>query len=158
MSAVQPGWDYQELSRFIMDSARNQGSVVNCPVVLGVRSEAEFLFSQRTALDKRFPGLIFYGREVQEGVWIGRNVVLHPTATLVPPVYLGENTPWMREFFSGPNVVVVRDSVLDRGTTVADSTILPGDYVGQALRARSRHRRPQSPDRRSRGRRRHRPR
>jgi len=132
-AGVQGLWDYQELAHFVMESARNRGSIVNCPIVLGVRSEAEFIVSQRAALDKRFPGLIFNGREVREGVWICRNVRLHPTATLVPPVYLGENSRVDAGVLLGPNVVVVRDSVLDRGTTVADSTIMPGSYVGQAL-------------------------
>ena len=76
---------------------------------------------------------MFYGREVSEGIWIARNVSLHPSATLVAPVYLGENCRIGSGIRLGPNVVVVRDCVLDSGSTAADSTVLPGSYVGQAL-------------------------
>jgi carbonic anhydrase/acetyltransferase-like protein (isoleucine patch superfamily) len=132
LSCIEADWDRDRLSRFVIDSA-NHFVVSDCPVVLSVRSEAEFLVSQRTALDKRFPNLMFYGREVQEGVWISRNVTLHPTANLVPPVYLGENCRIGAGTRLGPNVVVVRDCMLDSGSTVENSAILPGSYVGQAL-------------------------
>lgn len=133
ISAIEGGWDRTQLSLFVTDAAGNRGLLHDCPIVLRVRCEAEFIVSQRDALDKRFPGLMFYGREVEEGVWIARNVTIHPTVKLVPPVYLGENSRIGAGVLLGPNVVVVRDSVLDCGTTAIDSTILPGSYVGQAL-------------------------
>ena len=125
-------WDREQLSRFVTESG-SHFTIYDCPAFLGVRTEAEFLVSQRTALDKGFKGLLFYGREVQEGVWISRNVTLHPTANLIPPVYLGENCRIGAGIRIGPNVVIVRDCMLDSGTTVENSTILPGSYVGQAL-------------------------
>lgn len=132
-SRVETEWDRPQLARFVMDAAGRSGSFPDCPAVLGVHTEAEFIASQRAALEKRIPDLMFSGREVQEGIWIARNVTLHPTATLIPPVYLGENSRIGAGIRLGPNVVVVRDCVLDSGTTVADSAILPGSYVGQAL-------------------------
>jgi lipopolysaccharide/colanic/teichoic acid biosynthesis glycosyltransferase len=131
-AGIAGDWDREQLSQFVTDST-GRFTIRDCPVVLGVRSEAEFIVSQRTALEKRFPGLLFYGREVQEGVWISRNVTLHPTVNLVPPVYLGENSRIGAGVRLGPNVVVVRDCMLDAGSTVENSTILPGSYVGQAL-------------------------
>lgn len=131
-SHIGVNWSWEQLSRFVMEAA-SPFTMHDCGTLLGVRSEAEFIASQRAALDKRFAGLMFYGREVQEGVWISRNVTLHPTANLIPPVYLGENSRIGAGIRLGPNVVVVRDCMLDSGTTVENSTILPGSYVGQAL-------------------------
>ena len=133
LSAVDAGWDREQLSEFILAAARARGTLHECAKVLGVRTGSEFIASQRMALDKQFPGLMFYGREVSEGIWIARNVALHPTATLVAPVYLGENCRIGSGIRLGPNVVVVRDCVLDSGSTATDSTVLPGSYVGQAL-------------------------
>jgi len=130
---IEAGWDRSQLSSFVLGSAYRRGAVQECPAVLGVRTDAEFIASQRTALDKGFAGLMFYGREVEEGIWIARNVSLHPTVTMIPPVYVGENSRVSKGMRLGPNVVVVRDCVLDSNTTVQDSTILPGSYVGQAL-------------------------
>jgi hypothetical protein len=132
ISAIAGDWDREQLEQFVLDSA-GRFAVRDCPVILGVRSEAEFIVSQRTALDKSFPGLMFYGREVQEGIWISRNVTLHPTASLIPPVYLGENSRIGAGVRLGPNVVVVRDCLLDSASTLENSAILPGSYVGQAL-------------------------
>ncbi len=132
-AAIQPNWGREEVARHVLESAKQAGAVEDCPTVLSFRTEADLITSQRTVLNKRFHGLLFYGREVQQGIWIGRNVSLHPTATLVPPVYLGENSRIGAGIRIGPNAVVVRNCILDRGTTVADSAILPGSYVGQAL-------------------------
>lgn len=131
-SAIGAAWDREQLSRFVMRPA-GPFLTQDCSVVLGVRSEAELISSQRAALEKHFAGLMFYGREVQEGIWISRNVTLHPTANLVPPVYLGENSRIGAGVRLGPNVVVVRDCMLDSSTTVENSVVLPGSYVGQAL-------------------------
>jgi len=133
ISGIGPEWDRARLTHFLIDEFQPRVTVYPCPIVIGVRSEMEFINSQRAALAKRFPGLMFYGREVDEGIWIGRNVTLHPTAKLIPPVYLGENCRIDEGVLLGPNVVVVRDCVLDSSTTVVDSTILPGSYIGQAL-------------------------
>ena len=133
LSGIRPGWAPEELERHVAAATAKPGGVRESAVVLGVHSFAGVIASQRLVLEKRFTGLLFNGRQTQEGVWLCRNVTMHPTATLVPPVFVGENSRIGSGVRLGPNAVVANDCLVGKGTIVADSTILPGSYVGQEL-------------------------
>jgi lipopolysaccharide/colanic/teichoic acid biosynthesis glycosyltransferase len=79
--------------------------------------------------------LLVHGKEVNEGVWLSRNVRIHPSASLVPPVYLGENCEVGEGARLGPQVFVGRDCVIDRQAALANSVVLPGSYVGEGVEA-----------------------
>jgi NDP-sugar pyrophosphorylase family protein len=102
-------------------------------LVLGVRTGAELLAAQEAVLGKRFPELMLTGREADPGIWLSRNVVLHPTARLTPPVFLGENCRVSARCSVGPVAVVGHDCVLDTGAEVNQAAIFPGSYVGEGL-------------------------
>jgi lipopolysaccharide/colanic/teichoic acid biosynthesis glycosyltransferase len=127
------GMDEQALGRRLVGAAQGQEGVVEVARPLGVTSYHELLDSHRRVLGGEFPGLMLSGREVDKGIWLSRNVSLHPTARLAPPVYIGENTRIAGGVQLGPNVVVGRDTILDSHSIVADSVIFPGSYVGEAL-------------------------
>ncbi len=101
--------------------------------LLSVRTGAELLAAQQAVLGKGFPELLLTGREVEPGVWVSRNVVLHPTARIIPPVFLGENCRVSAGCNVGPAAVVGRDCVLDSGAEVNQAAIFPGSYVGEGL-------------------------
>lgn len=111
------------------------GEQVWCEVrrPLSVRSPAEVLAAHRAVLTREFPGLFLAGREVESGVWLGKKCRVHPTASLSPPVYVGENCMVGAGVRLGPHAVLVRDCVLDDRCTVTSSVILPGSYVGEGL-------------------------
>jgi mannose-1-phosphate guanylyltransferase/phosphomannomutase len=100
---------------------------------LSVRSPADVLAAHRAVLTGEFPGLFLAGREVESGVWLGKKCRVHPTASLSPPVYVGENCMVGAGVRLGPHAVLVRDCVLDDRCTVTSSIILPGSYVGEGL-------------------------
>jgi NDP-sugar pyrophosphorylase family protein len=100
---------------------------------LDVSSFSSYLTAHHTILAKQFPGLLLNGREVEPGIWLSRNVVLHPTAQLFPPVYIGDNCEIGLGVKVGPDVVIGHGSVLDNHCMVTRSHILPGSYVGQHL-------------------------
>ncbi|MFZ0544099.1 MAG: sugar phosphate nucleotidyltransferase [Candidatus Promineifilaceae bacterium] len=82
------------------------------------------------------PSLQFFGlngRQFSEGIWVGRNEVIHPTARLMPPVYIGENCFIGKDVELGPDTVIGSNVVIDDEATVAQSTILDGTYVGQLV-------------------------
>src|SRR5262249_10499847 len=101
---------------------------------LSVQSFQEILQSHNAILAKKFPGLLMGGRESDPGVWLSRNVSLHPTARIVPPVFIGENSRIGAQVELGPDAVIGRDCVLDTGCKVMNSVLFPGGYVGQSLR------------------------
>jgi lipopolysaccharide/colanic/teichoic acid biosynthesis glycosyltransferase len=98
-----------------------------------VRTFEEVLDAQRAVLGKKVTGLMLTGREADPGIWISRNVRLHPTAQLLAPVYIGENCNIASGVRLGPDAVIGKDCVLDTHCTVTNSLVFPGSYVGEAL-------------------------
>ena len=72
-------------------------------------------------------------QQAEPGVWIGRNVVIHPTAVLKAPLFIGENSRIGAGARIGPNAVIGRDSVVDRHTSVTDSAVCAGSFCGEGL-------------------------
>jgi lipopolysaccharide/colanic/teichoic acid biosynthesis glycosyltransferase len=105
------------------------------PRPLSVRTFAELRAGHGVALRGEHPGLLVHGKEVEEGVWLSRNVRIHPSASLVPPVYLGENCEVGEGARLGPQAFVGRDCVIDHRAALANSVVLPGSYVGEGLEA-----------------------
>jgi lipopolysaccharide/colanic/teichoic acid biosynthesis glycosyltransferase len=100
---------------------------------LSVQSCGDLIASHRAVLAKEKSGLMVRGIEVEEAVWLGRNVSLHPTARLIPPLYIGENCRIARGVQIGPDAVIGHNCVLDEKATVSRSVVFPGSYVGEAL-------------------------
>jgi lipopolysaccharide/colanic/teichoic acid biosynthesis glycosyltransferase len=89
--------------------------------------------ANRRVIGGTFSGLLITGREVEPGVWLSRNVMLHPTARVTAPVYLGPNTRIGAGAQIGPYAVIGANTILDNRAAVADSLVLPGSYVGEGL-------------------------
>ena len=103
---------------------------------LGVQSCGDLIAAHTVMFAERGAGLEIFGREIEPGIWLGRNVSLHPTARLTPPLYVGENSRIARGVRIGPEAVIGRNCVLDEKSTVAHSVVFPGSYVGEALELR----------------------
>ncbi len=122
---------------------------------LKVDTVAGLLAAHEAVLGKQFEGLLLAGREVMEevadgpavqdaahapkaelrpsGIWLSRNVVLHPTAELKAPVYIGENCQIGAGVTLGPHVVLGNGCVIDNHSTVTNSLVFSGSYVGEHL-------------------------
>lgn len=70
---------------------------------------------------------------MQPGVWVSRNVTIHPTATLAAPAFLGENSRVGAMSQVGPAASIGKDCMIERDTLVSDSVICGGSYVGRKL-------------------------
>jgi NDP-sugar pyrophosphorylase family protein len=121
------------LANHLMTRLGADGRCVEVPPPLSVHSCAALLRSHRAVLNKECSGLLLGGRETSPGIWFSRNVVLHPTARIVPPVYFGENCQVGAGARLGPHAVIGHDCVLDTGAIVSDSVLFPGGYVGEGL-------------------------
>jgi len=73
------------------------------------------------------------GREVEPGIWLGKSASIDPSAMLESPVYVGMNSSL------GPACKVLglscieKDCDIDAGTTVEQSSVLEGTYLGMGL-------------------------
>lgn len=73
------------------------------------------------------------GRQIADGIWVGHNNVIHPSARLAPPVYIGENCRIGAGVELGPNVVIGTNVIIDDEASIQQSTILDHTYVGQLV-------------------------
>ena len=71
--------------------------------------------------------------EIQPGVWVGTHTVIHSTARLTAPLFIGSGCRIGRDVELGPETVIGSGVVLDEGVTVQQSTVLSHTYVGQFL-------------------------
>lgn len=106
---------------------------VSASGLLSVSSYADLIDSQRAVLAGGFAGLLLGGQRAAEGVWLSRNVDLHPTVRLHAPVYIGADCRIGSGVSLGPNAVIGSGCILDSRCTIADSVVLPGSYVGEML-------------------------
>lgn len=111
----------------------SNAALIEVPKPLSVQSYNDLLTAHHLVLNKEFTGLLATGREVEPGIWLSRNVSLHPTVRLVPPVYIGENCRIGKGTQIGPAAVIGKNCVLDDGCTVEHSLVFPESYVGEGL-------------------------
>lgn len=125
--------DEKDLFSFLTSSLDVQQATIEDPCPLIMKSFKDLISAHRIVLSQKASPLMLTGREIEKGIWLSRNVMLHPSAKLIPPVYIGENCQIGKKVQLGPNTVIGRDCVLDDGSIVADSVIFPASYVGEAL-------------------------
>src|SRR5271163_1364248 len=93
----------------------------------------QLLRSQNDILTGEFRGSEIGGRQTEPGIWVSRNVSLHPTVELKPPVYIGPNCKIEAGVRIGPSVVIGEGCIVDEHSSVANSLVAPGTYIGQGL-------------------------
>lgn len=74
-------------------------------------------------------------REISPGVWLGPGALVHPTATLQAPLYLGANSTVDAGAMVGPAVVVGRDSQVGANSELVDCWVR--ENVGVAPRTKA---------------------
>jgi hypothetical protein len=73
------------------------------------------------------------GTQVCEQVWTGEGVKVATSARIISPTYIGARTIVRAGATIGPFASVERDCVVDCGTTVERSTVLPDTYLAPGL-------------------------
>lgn len=124
---------FSELEMRIRELASEGGEFVDAGRVLSIATPSEMMASQARVLSGGFKELSLTGREQSEGIRVGRNAKIHPSADLIPPIFIGENSRVGKGVVLGPNVTVMRNCVIDRDTSLEDSVVLPGSYIGRDL-------------------------
>ncbi|BCS95205.1 hypothetical protein DSLASN_08370 [Desulfoluna limicola] len=100
---------------------------------LTVSDGGSLLASTRTFLDMGAPFLMHAAREVESGIWLSRDVGMHPTAQLMPPVYIDEECRIGKKAVIGPHAVLGKGCVVDEKTHIEHSVVLPWSYIGKDL-------------------------
>jgi carbonic anhydrase/acetyltransferase-like protein (isoleucine patch superfamily) len=73
------------------------------------------------------------GTQIREQLWVGEGVNLAESARLVGPAYIGAHTTIRAGATIGSFASVEHDCVVDCGTTVEGSTVLPHTYLAPGI-------------------------
>ncbi|HXJ85873.1 MAG TPA: hypothetical protein VMS18_03595 [Candidatus Binatia bacterium] len=112
-------------SDFPFASYRSQGYVNR------LRSPQDF---RRLVLDSLSCGLFrLEGSEIRPGVWICDGVQIDRSARIVAPAFIGRNVQISDECLITRGSNIERNSRIDFGTAIENSSILPNTYVGIGL-------------------------
>jgi NDP-sugar pyrophosphorylase family protein len=123
-----------ELTRYFEDRAlAGSATVIATARWIDVATPANLLLSQTKLLHQKLKGHGISGLEIQPNVWVSRNTLIHPDVTLNAPVYIGPNTRVSHGVTLGPNTVVGSNCFIDSNTSIENSLILMGSYIGQSL-------------------------
>jgi hypothetical protein len=100
---------------------------------LDISSYAGYLASVSRALRSEEIPLLRTGLANDPGIRLSRNVILHPTAEIRPPAFIGADCRIGRGTRVGPNAVVGENCVLDAHCSVENGIVMPQSYVGEGL-------------------------
>jgi hypothetical protein len=73
------------------------------------------------------------GQEIRDRVWLDATAVVDDSARIVGPSYIGPRTIIHTGAAIGPFTSIERDCVVDAGTTVEHSSVLPQTYLAPGL-------------------------
>ena len=138
------GWAITQASKLLENFFPTQGadgllkiaSADAVQVKLCIRSDSPgvFLYSQQLVLEAIRSSVIIHSVELQAGVWSARNATIHPSVRVNGKIYLGENVRIARNVTLNGPLVIARDSIIDTGATLTDSSIQPATYVGRDMK------------------------
>jgi hypothetical protein len=128
--------DTEAFERWIVAAAESGGRTALVRRMIDVRDDEGLWAAQFEPLEQNRLGLMLSGRRVDPGIWLSRNVSLHPTALLQPPVFIGPDSRIGPGVRIGPRAVVMAGSVVDHRASVVDSAVFPGSYIGRDLEVR----------------------
>lgn len=114
----------EDLENRLATSTEVQWTPVEHP--LSCESDADFLRSARTCLDANPSG-------APDSIRIGRGAVIHPSAVLQGPVWIGHLVHIGAGVQLGPHAVLEDGVVVDQGAAIQDSAVVPDTYVGKEL-------------------------
>ena len=123
----------QGTTEALLAAAQACGGWVDVEQPLLWQSYSDLLETTRRVMDGAGPELLITGRVMDACVWLGRNVSLHPTAHLEPPVFVGPDCEIGEGVSLGPYVSIEGNCVLDRACSVRQSLVFRNTYVGEAL-------------------------
>ncbi|MDZ4799387.1 MAG: NDP-sugar synthase [Bryobacteraceae bacterium] len=135
LAAATPNFtDWAGVGAWLEELARSGACEVrHATPGLTSRDGKAWLASQTTALTTLAESLHFSAFPSDPGIWLGRNVSLPPSVALIAPVLVGDNSQVGEGVTLGPGAVICSSCVIDDRTTVVESVILDGSYVGRDL-------------------------
>ena len=133
VSALREAATSKEALALLSSGALGRPEWVSVPQPLSSSSYESLLESHSRVLSGDMERLLLTGRERSPGIRLGRNVRVHPTARLIAPVFIGENSRIEEHVSLGPSVSVGKDCLINRRATLSQAVVCSGTYVGEGV-------------------------
>ena len=115
----------------------NPSSLPSTPLeALCVADAKAYLKTVENVLSRNGGTLIVLGKELREGVWVGAGTKMHPSCTIIAPVYIGSQVNLGENTVIGPRCEIGNGCIIDDGSSIIESSVLSGSYVGKNLEVR----------------------
>lgn len=95
-----------------------------------------YLQTLNRVLTRKGGSLIVMGKELREGVWVGAGSKIHTSCTIIAPVYIGSQVNLGEGCVVGPHCEIGDGCIIDEGSSIINSSVLSGSYVGKNLEVR----------------------
>lgn len=83
-------------------------------------------------LERSFP-VVLDASEIEPGVFLSRNVIIHPTAEIIAPFYAGPDVE-IEEFCQiGPAVAISKSTHIGQNCRITQTQIGPDSWIGESL-------------------------
>lgn len=121
---------YQTLSQLEIEKAS-----IKVESLFAIKDAKELKGENRRVLSTKKQMFLFptESKEVEEGVWISRSVVIEPGVTILAPVFIGENSQVFSGATLGPDTIIESDCIIDANATIINTLICRRSYVGESL-------------------------
>ncbi|MFZ5949937.1 MAG: hypothetical protein ACOYXC_04495 [Candidatus Rifleibacteriota bacterium] len=125
---------YKDLSLYLSKHlSGSKWQIISCSKFILLNNPGQLIEAQQHVLSNRFKNILCNANEIDPGIRISRNVTIEPTAVLTPPVFIGENCQIGASVKLGPNACISADCIIEQGSSIENSCVFPGTYVGEAL-------------------------
>lgn len=131
---MQPEW-FEQGRSLVEESLRADSRIrwARVEPSVSTKTPLQLLAGQQALLSGHLPKLMIGGGSAEAGVWVSRNVVIHPSARIIAPVFFGENCRVGRGAQIGPDAVLSRNCIVGEHSIVTGSLVMEGSYIGEGL-------------------------
>ncbi len=124
---------FENFAETLVEEALKNGHLVSVRKPLSACTFGELVASQGRVLSGEFPDLLRSKTQAEPGIWIGRNVYIHPSIQIEAPVFIGNNVEINADVRLGPNAVISDGTLLNPHCEIKRSFIAKDSLVGEGL-------------------------
>lgn len=142
---IRTNWPWAWLDRRLCQTIKREHSWFDWPVALAsvcgmhVKSPSlslmdggEILDAIPAILERQFP-VVLDASEVEPGIYLSRNVIVHPTAEIMAPFYAGPDVEISKNCRIGPAVAISKRTHIGQNCHISNTQIGPDSWIGESL-------------------------
>ncbi len=91
---------------------------------------------QQRILAGEFPGVLIAGIQLEQGVWVGKNISVSSRVSFQSPLIIGDNCRIGKGVTLGKHTIIGHDVMIDVGAVLDDVVVFPKTFIGPQVHLR----------------------